>query len=190
VLTVYVIVALVLLLIAGVVLAAWLAFSRPAASNGRPATDGPAAGGPTAGGSATSKRPAAVKWRQEVLDGRNDFQQHRPRLEEEFMAAASESGKPRGLSWAKCEFHDAATFAMDRGSGQLQALVGVEISFVAIEGGGMEDNPNVGNVRAATAVFQRGDTGWSTQGRAIFNLEPLEAVKHFEAELALLPPES
>jgi len=50
----------------------------------------------------------------------------------------------------------------------------------------MEDNPNVGNIRAASAVFQFDGEAWSTLGRAIFNLEPLEAIEHFKNELELI----
>jgi len=121
-----------------------------------------------------------------LLAGRESFPHRRQELQDRFFAVASESGKPRGLSWATCEFQEQAVFARDRESGDLRALVAVEISFAAIEGGGMEDNPNVGNIRAASAVFQFDGEAWSTQGRAIFNLEPLEAIEHFKNELELI----
>ncbi len=47
----------------------------------------------------------------------------------------------------------------------------------------MEDNPNVGNLRAATAVFRFDGNDWTTDGRAIFNLNPLQAIEHFQHEL-------
>ena len=49
----------------------------------------------------------------------------------------------------------------------------------------MEDNPNVSNVRAATAVFNF-DGVWTTEGRAIFNLNPTEAIRHFQSELEMV----
>ena len=36
----------------------------------------------------------------------------------------------------------------------------------------MEDNPNVGNLRAATAVFRFDEGKWQTDGRAIFKMGP------------------
>ena len=113
------------------------------------------------------------------------FHLRREWLEAEFLTLASHSGRPRGLAWADCDFDDDVTFARDRTSGQLRAFVGVAISFEAIEGGGMEDNPNVSNVRAATAVFNF-DGAWTTEGRAIFNLNPTEAIRHFQSELEMV----
>ena len=74
-------------------------------------------------------------------------------------------------------------FARDRESGNMTALVSVTISFVAIEDGGMEDVEAVGNLRAATAVFFLKDQRWETLGRAIFNLEPTEAIQRFQHTL-------
>ena len=114
---------------------------------------------------------------------RNIFYRRREWAEAKFMTLASESGKPRGLAWVECEFDNGVSFARDRESGDLRALVAVTISFEAIEGGGMEDNPNVGNLRAATAVFRFDGNDWPTDGRAIFNLNPLQAIEHFQHEL-------
>ena len=115
--------------------------------------------------------------------GRQAFPLRREWLEARFLTLASESGKPRGLVWVDCDFDNRVSFAKDRQSGHLRALVGVTIRFEAEEGGGMEDNPNVGNLRAATAVFEFDGREWNTQGRAIFNLDPDQAIEHFQAEL-------
>src|SRR3982074_3156035 len=103
-------------------------------------------------------------------EARRAFHQRREWLEARFMTLASRSGKPRGLAWVDCDFEDAVSFARDRASGQLRALVGVTIRFRAIEGGGMEDNPNVANLRAATSVFHLNGEIWETDGRTLFNL--------------------
>ena len=63
-------------------------------------------------------------------------------------------------------------------SALLQAFVAVTISFEAIEGGPMEDVEAVGNLRAATAVFYFSGGAWHTDGRAIFNLNPTEAIAY------------
>ena len=47
----------------------------------------------------------------------------------------------------------------------------------------MEDVEAVGNLRAATAVFRHQAGQWMTDGRAIFNLNPTEAIRHFHHEL-------
>ena len=111
------------------------------------------------------------------------FQQRREWLEARFLTQASQSGKPRGLAWADCDFGNPVAWARDRESGELRALVGVTIRFEAVEGGGMENNPNVGNLRAATAVFRLRDSQWESDGRALFNLSPAQAIEHFQHEL-------
>ena len=111
------------------------------------------------------------------------FRQQRERLEAVFFDIASSSGRPRGLNWTNCDFEDGITMARDLDSGELMALVGVTISFEAVEGGDMEEVEAVGNLRAATSVFRFRQGRWATDGRAIFNLEPEQAVLHFNTSL-------
>ena len=108
-----------------------------------------------------------------------EFRQRREWLEARFFSLAASTGKPRGLAWSNCDFSNPVSFASEPETGQLRAFVGVTVSFEAIEGGGMEDVEAVGNLRAATAVFEYNGAIWSTQGRVIFNLEPQEAIVHF-----------
>ena len=114
------------------------------------------------------------------------FHLRREWLEAKFFTLAANSGKPRGLEWVECDFEDAVSFARDRHTGKLRALVGVTIRFRAVEGGGMEDNPNVHNLRAASAVFLLDGEDWSTDGRVLFNLNPLQAIEHFRQELEVV----
>jgi len=127
------------------------------------------------------------RWQEaRVRQARAQFTLRREWLEARFLALAASSGKPRGLEWVDCDFDSAVRFARDRDSGQLRALVGVTIRFEATVGGEMEDVEAVGNLRAATAVFKCEDGIWSTEGRAIFNLNPEQAIKHFENEIELV----
>jgi hypothetical protein len=122
---------------------------------------------------------------------RREFHLRREQLEAKFLDQASESGKPRGLRWIDCDFENDVTYARDKRSGQLSAFVGVTISFEAIEGGGMEDVEAVSNLRAATAVFGFDEKRqWYTQGRAIFNLNPAEAIQYYQANLELVAQEA
>ena len=111
------------------------------------------------------------------------FHLRREWLEAKFVDLAQKSGRPRGLLWKDVEFENSESLARDRHSNQLQALVGVTIRFEAIPGGDMEHVEAVGNLRAATAVFRFDDGEWKTSGRAIFNLSPVEAIKHLSGEL-------
>ena len=112
-----------------------------------------------------------------------EIAQLRPQLQETLRAAASATGKPRGLLWKACDLHPGQLFARDTATGELIALVGVTVSFEAVPGGEMEDVEAVGNLRSATAVFIHRRGAWTTDGRVVFNLEPEQAMACFENRL-------
>jgi hypothetical protein len=122
-------------------------------------------------------------FRRRVERARRQFERSRDTLEGMFFRAASTSGKPRGLAWTQCAFQPGVLLARDRANGELVGLVGVTIGFEAVEGGGMEEVEAVGNLRAATAVFTHNGRVWTTQGRAVFNLEPREVVTRYKDSL-------
>ncbi len=134
--------------------------------------------------------PLRAKFRQnELARARRDFHRHREHLEARFLKLASLSGKPRGLEWVRCDFEDDVTYVRHRHSGELSAFVGVTIGFQAVEGGGMEDVEAVGNLRAGTAVFRVERGNWQTDGRALFNLNPTEAIAYYQDNLELVGQE-
>lgn len=115
--------------------------------------------------------------------GKRDFAYQRERLEFEFWKRAQAAGLPRGLVWEDCDFEKQVTFARDRKTKSLRALVGVTVQFSAVPGGGLEGHPNVQLLRAATAVFDYDGKRWSTAGRALFNLDPPHAVERLREEI-------
>lgn len=117
---------------------------------------------------------------------RERFDRDKARLQDDFFGAASASGKPRGLRWKACQWNELTEWIRDKKTGQLLALVGVTISFEAIEGGDMEGVEAVGNLRNATAVFFF-DGEWRTVGRTIYNLNPDEALVHFQTGYERVP---
>jgi hypothetical protein len=132
------------------------------------------------------------RWGGEVQAerARELFRLQRERLEHQFFMAASATGKPRGLRWQECLFEGPAEFARDRQSRQLIALVPVTIRFTAVEGGDMEGLPAVGNVRNASAIFYLHRGQWLTAGKAVFNMNPDEALRHFQKQYEQLHPAS
>ena len=104
-------------------------------------------------------------------------------LEAKFIDRAAASGKPRGLRWSDVSFEDEVFYARDRRTRGLKALVAIEVSFEAIEGGGMEEVEAVSNVRAATAEFLHDGSRWHTDGRVFFNLAPKGLVRYLHADL-------
>ncbi len=128
------------------------------------------------------------RWRAAQLQAqrqlaRLQFADERAELEAMFLKAAAATGKPRGLAWEKCQLGDEHVFAVDRVTGELFAMVGATISFTAIAGGDMEDVEAVSNLRYATAVFVYRRGSWHSNGQAVFNLEPAQAVQHYEESL-------
>ena len=107
------------------------------------------------------------------------FKLQRERLEAQFLGAAAKTGKPRGLRWVDCEWDDGVAFVRERQTGHIAALAGFTIQFEAIEGSDMEGLPAVGNLRNASAVFFFQGGHWHTVGKAVFNMNPDEALQHF-----------
>lgn len=135
-------------------------------------------------------RPVRARIReQELARARKDFHRQREHLEARFLRLAGQSGKPRGLEWVRADFDDDVTYARHRRSGELSAFVAVTIGFEAVEGGGMEEVEAVGNLRAATAVFHIERGAWATEGRALFNLNPTEAIAYYQDNLELVGQE-
>jgi len=126
---------------------------------------------------------------EKLARAQRDFHRQREQLEAKFFDHVSSSGKPRVLRWKDVDFDDDVIYARDRQNGQLKALVAIEVSFEAIDGGGMEEVEAVSNVRSATAEFLHDSTRWYTQGRVYFNLAPNAAVKYLSNDLEMVAEE-
>lgn len=132
---------------------------------------------------ALAARPLRNRFRRNEEDrAQHEFRLKREVLEAKFFDLAAASGKPRGLRWVECEWFDAVTFARDRQTGLLTAFVAVNIRFEAIEGGDMEDVAAVSNIRDAAAVFHYQHGHWGTGGRALFNMNPADALVRLQAQ--------
>jgi hypothetical protein len=124
--------------------------------------------------------------RTTVERARKLFHFQRERLEFRFVTLATQAFRPRGLDLADCDFEDEVSYARDRHNGRLRAYVAVTIRFQAIEGGGMEDNPNVDNLKAGSAEFRLDNSDWGTDGKVHFNVNPVEAIQRYRQELELV----
>lgn len=128
-------------------------------------------------------KPVRV-WRQrrEAERGIRQFRLQREILEARFFDLAARLGKPRDLRWIECDWLDSVTFARDSKSGLLTAFVGVNIRFEAVEGGDMEGVAAVSNIRDAAAVFHYQFGRWGTGGRALFNMNPADALVRLQGQ--------
>jgi hypothetical protein len=127
-----------------------------------------------------------VPRRTTVERARKLFHLQRERTEFRFFQLAANAYRPRGLDLVDCDFEDEVSFARDRHNGRLRAYVGVTIRFSAIEGGPMEDNPNVDNLKAGSAEFRLDNSDWGTDGKVHFNVNPVEAIQRYQQELELV----
>src|SRR5262249_16281218 len=116
----------------------------------------------------------------QVERARELFTLQRQRLEVDFLRAAAATGKPRGLRWKHCQWEAPVEFARERNTGQLAPLLPVTIQSEAGEGSDMEGLPAVDTLRNASAVFFFHRGQWLTVGKAIFNMNPGEAIQHFQ----------
>lgn len=118
------------------------------------------------------------RWRRSRMQHAiRQFRLQREALEAKFFDLAAASGKPRGLRWVDCEWRRPVTFGRDVRTRLLTAFVSVEIHFEAIEGGDMEDVEAVSTIRDASAVFHFSNGHWGTGGKALFNMNPAEAIE-------------
>ena len=119
---------------------------------------------------------------RELEDARNRFRLQREQLEARFFDLAASLGKPRGLRWIGCDWLSAVTYARDVQTGLLTTFVAVNIRFEAIEGGDMEEVEAVSTIRDAAAVFHYRNGRWGTGGRALFNMNPQDALQRLEGQ--------
>lgn len=110
------------------------------------------------------------------------FRLQRESLEAKFFELASRAGKPRGLRWLDIEWLDGVRFARDSETGLLTAFTAINLRFEAIEGGDMEDVEAVGMVREGSALFHFQGEKWGTGGRALFNMNPDDAISRLQGQ--------
>lgn len=126
-------------------------------------------------------KPLQQRWRRRDAEhARKSFRLKRELLEAKFFTLASSLGKPRGVRWLDCKWHDEVIFARDRQTGLITAFVGVSLRFEAIEGGDMEDVAAVSSDRDAAALFHYQAGNWGTGGRALFNMGPQLAIERLQ----------
>jgi hypothetical protein len=125
-----------------------------------------------------------------LAEVRRDFHRQRERLEAKFMQLGSYPAKRDAPRWLDCDFEDDVAFARNRSTGELNALVGVAIEMEDLDdhSPGLGDPPT--NHRAATAVFLYQGGRWATDGRAIFNFTPAEAIRYYERDLEMIGHET
>ena len=86
---------------------------------------------------------------------------------------------PMPRRWADCTFADDVAYVRNRTTGELSAFVAVTIAAEEFDRSPHGTADAVGNLQAGTAVFRFDRDHWVTDGRAILNLSPSEAIHYY-----------
>jgi len=116
------------------------------------------------------------------------FHFQREHLEAKFVRLGMLTSGPGGCRWVECQFDDDVAYARSRSTGELSAFVAVRIQMEGIPAP-LKMMGEEGGLRLATAVFRFDGRQWDTDGRAIFNLTPTEAIHFYRNDLELLGQE-
>lgn len=131
--------------------------------------------------------PVRAGWqRVRLAEARRDFHRQRERLEAKFVQFGVAADRPDAPHWTDCDFEDDVVFARNRSTGELSAFVSVAIRMQEGAEHAATGDDFTGNWRAATAVFRFTGRHWETDGRAIFNLSPTEALQFYHRDLELV----
>ena len=103
------------------------------------------------------------------------------------MAAAH--AKPDAPRWADCAFADDVAYVRNRTTGELSAFVAMTVATEALHRLPPGTTDLIGNCQAGTAVFRFDRDGWVTDGRAILNLSPNEAIHYYRDDLEIIGEE-
>ncbi len=116
---------------------------------------------------------------------REQFRRQREYLEARFLSALARQDPLERLRWEDAAWEDEITWARDRQSRRLLALLGVHFD--------PEPYPNVPEaeseaIRHATALFVFRDGQWCTDGEYFNAVQPIEAVlRHRQLEPIIVP---
>jgi hypothetical protein len=124
-----------------------------------------------------------------LVQAKRRFHVQRERLEAKFIQLAAAHCKGDAPRWSDCSFADDVAYVRNRTTGELSAFVAVNIASEGPERSLHGTADAVGNLQAGTAVFRFDRDHWETDGRAILNLSPIEAVQHSRDDLEIVGEE-
>jgi hypothetical protein len=120
-----------------------------------------------------------------LATARRDFHRHREWLEAKFMGKAAGRLRPEAPRWLDCEFDNDVAYVRNRVTGELAAFVAITVS--------LDDTELTGRTapssRSGTAVFRLDRKHWDTEGLALLNLTPAEAIRFYQDDLEIVAQE-
>lgn len=118
-------------------------------------------------------------------EARRDFHRQRERLEVKFVQLAMIHAKPGSPDWDDCQFDNDVAYVRNRSTGELSAFVAVTAAMAPTGSRIVSRHRR----RAATAVFHFDGDRWDTEGQAIFNVSPAEAIRLYQRDLEMVGQE-
>ena len=106
----------------------------------------------------------------------DEFRPRQPVLVAEWFGIGAASGKPKGLTWVRCEVLGEPLFGPD------WAVLPVLVQFEPTPDGGLEDVPQAKEPRPVVAMFSYARRRWLTTGRAVFNLSAEQVAKQMSRQ--------
>jgi len=135
-----------------------------------------------------SGRVAALETR--FAQARRSFHIQRERLEAKFVQLAAARARPNGPQWNESDFDDDVAYVRNRKSGELLAFGGLTVPVDQFEDAATAAISDlIGNLRSGTAIFRFDGKRWDTDGRAILNLSPHEAIRFYRNDLEMIDQE-
>jgi len=125
---------------------------------------------------------------------RRDFHVQRERLEAKFVQLASARSRPRASYWDDCDFDDDVAYVRNRNTGELSAFVAVTVEDDELDDAPHTDPDDIvsglgESRRMGTAIFRFDGDHWETDGRAIPNLNPVDAIRLYRDDLEMVDQE-
>jgi hypothetical protein len=114
---------------------------------------------------------------------RKFFHTQRERLEAKFICLAARRAKNESPRCSDCTFADDVSYVRNRATGELSALVAIALAMEDPGRSARNNGDAVGNLQLGTAVFRFDGDHWETDGRAILNLSPSEAIRFYRKDL-------
>ena len=130
-----------------------------------------------------------------LTQAKQRFHVQRERLEAKFIQLAAAKAKPEAPRWADCTFADDVSYVRNRATGEISAFVAVAIASepAHLDRAGQDStdtDPDADkHLQAGTAVFRFDHDHWETDGRAILNLSPNEAVTYYRHDWEIVGEE-
>ncbi|MFZ5829576.1 MAG: hypothetical protein ACOY3P_05790 [Planctomycetota bacterium] len=134
-------------------------------------------------------RPARSAAREaRVAMARRDFRLKREWLEAKFVQRAAARSQSGVVRWSDCEFADDVAYVRNRSTQELSAFVAVTVPVEDVDLGAPTEDL-MGSMRIGTAIFRFDRDHWDTDGRAILNLTPAEAIRFYQSDLERIDQE-